>query len=117
MLHRRLGESILAGAGSALLKTAVASLCMALAVWCVLYLSGRLALADRYRDLAGLCAAVPLGAVVYVLAAKLLRTDMLSSLVGVRSARHSIPPSSGATVTPNLSDDLAEIHPVGGDNT
>jgi putative peptidoglycan lipid II flippase len=96
MLHRRLGGSILTGAGSALFKTIVASVCMALVVLCVLYLSRSLPLASRYRDLAGLCTAVPLGAIVYVLAAKLLRTDMLTLLVGVRGARHSIesPPTT-----------------------
>ncbi len=97
MLHRRLGGGILTGVGTALYKTVLASICMALAVLSVLYACrrcGDLPLLRDHGDLVGLCTAVPVGAIAYVLAAKLLRADMLSLLTGVRHAQDSITSSA-----------------------
>lgn len=91
-LHGRLGRGILTDVGPVLVKVAGATVCMAVAVSAVLYLFGRYVnpnLPGRYGELAGLCAAIPLGAFAYVLAAKRLRIDMLSLFIGVR--RGSLP--------------------------
>jgi putative peptidoglycan lipid II flippase len=100
ILHGRLGGGILAGVGPAILKVVAATICMALPVSVVLWLFSRYvnpALFGRYAELAGLCAAVPIGALAYVLAAKRLRIDMLSLLIGAKKDRSSAEPTSIAS--------------------
>jgi putative peptidoglycan lipid II flippase len=82
-LRRRLGGHVLIGVGPALVKTALATLGMALAV-----LGVRRMLAV-YGNLAALCGAVPCGAAVYLLAARFLRIDVLSLVMGTRRAGDS----------------------------
>lgn len=77
-LRRRLGGSILDGLSSALLKTIAATLCMAATVLIAL------ALSKSWADIFKLLLAVPSAAAVYLLAAKLLRIEMLSLLTGSR---------------------------------
>ncbi len=72
ILRRRLGRAVLAGLGAALRDTTLATLCMAAAVLGISHL-----LAERGNALL-LLASVPAGAVVYIMAARLLRIEMLS---------------------------------------
>jgi putative peptidoglycan lipid II flippase len=100
MLRRRLGGGVLADVGGAIFKVAGATVCMALTVSVVLYLSHRYVepvLSNRYGELAGLCAAVPLGTLIYVFAAKRMRIDMLSLLIGVKKLNPSAEPTSVST--------------------
>jgi putative peptidoglycan lipid II flippase len=94
MLHRRLGGGILTGLWPTFSKTVVATIGMSAAVVLVLFLCRTMPLPDRYRDPAALCAALPVGAGIYVLAAKLLRNDMLGLLIGARAGRGSVETAS-----------------------
>jgi len=71
-LRRHLGHGVLAGLGAALRDTTVATLCMAAAVSAVAYLL------DGCGDGLLLLVSVPVGAAAYIVAAKLLRMEMLS---------------------------------------
>jgi len=83
VLRRRLSGSILEGLAMAFVKTAFATLCMAITVVVTLGL---------LRSSAGvfrLLLAVPLGAAAYVLMAKLLHIEMLSLLTGSGAGKKS----------------------------
>ena len=80
-LRRRLGPAVLAEMGRALRDTILATLCMAAAVVGVRYLF------HDYGNGLLLLAAVPTGAVIYLLAAKLLHIEMLSLLWSDRGHR------------------------------
>jgi putative peptidoglycan lipid II flippase len=91
MLHRRLGGGIWAGTGPTLFKTVVASVCMALAA------GGALYLLRRHSSLIGLCTAVPLGTLIYLVATVLLRNDMLSLLIGIKRAQRPLASTSDSS--------------------
>ena len=74
--------TILNGLGSALVKTVAATMCMCAAIAVGLSLSKDLA------DMFKLLLVVPSAAAVYLLAAKLLRIEMLSLLTGPRPKEH-----------------------------
>jgi len=78
VLHRRLGAAILEGFVPGLSKTVLAMLGMSGAVVVALAFSRGL------PDILKLLLAVPSGAVVYLLAAKFLRIEMLSLLTGTK---------------------------------
>jgi len=78
VLYRRLGPDILDGFAPALLKTTAATLCMSGAVVIALAFSKDL------PNIFKLLLAVPSGVVIYLLAAKFLRIEMLSLLTGTR---------------------------------
>jgi putative peptidoglycan lipid II flippase len=78
VLYRRLGPDILDGFAPALLKTTAATLCMYGAVVIALAFSKDL------PNIFKLLLAVPSGVVIYLLAAKFLRIEMLSLLTGTR---------------------------------
>jgi len=73
-LRRRWGNSILDGLAQAFLKTIVATLCMSAAIAVTLWLS------KNYPNSIKLLLVVPAAAAVYLLAAKLLKIEMLSLL-------------------------------------
>jgi len=72
--RRKVAISVLDGFGTALLKTLLATLCMAVTVRVVM------ALTKSYAEIFTLLLAVPAAAAVYLLTAKLLRIEMLSLL-------------------------------------
>jgi putative peptidoglycan lipid II flippase len=76
VLRRRLGSMVLEGLVKALVKTLAATLCMFATVVTLLWLS------KGWADIFKLLLAVPLATVVYLLAAKFLRIEMLSLLMG-----------------------------------
>jgi hypothetical protein len=76
VLRRRFGSVILDGLVRALVKTAAATLCMLATAVIALWLS------RSWADIFKLLLAVPSAAVVYLLAARLLRIEMLSLLLG-----------------------------------
>jgi len=78
VLRRRLGRAVLAGLGTALRDTFVATACMAAVAGGICYL-----LSERGNGLM-LLASVPVGAAVYLAAARLLHIEMLSLLWGAR---------------------------------
>jgi len=78
VFHRRLGRSCLDGFVPALWKTVVATACMSVAVILAAAFSKSL------PDILKLLIAVPLGATVFLLAAKFLRIEMLSLLTGIK---------------------------------
>jgi putative peptidoglycan lipid II flippase len=75
-LRRRLGDSVLEGLVSALLKTIAATLCMSATIAATLWLS------KNFADILKLLLVVPVAATVYLLAAKALNIEMLSLLTG-----------------------------------
>jgi putative peptidoglycan lipid II flippase len=81
LLQRRLGGAVLTGLGRALRDTAVATLCMAAAVW------GVRRLFEGPDSLLLLLTAVAAGATAYLVAARVLRVEMLSLLWGGRTRR------------------------------
>ena len=81
LLQRRLGGAVLTGLGRALRDTAVATLCMAAAVW------GVRRLFEGPDSLLLLLTAVAAGAAAYLVAARVLRVEMLSLLWGGRTRR------------------------------
>ncbi len=84
-LRRRIGSGVLEGLASATGKTIAATLCMYVVALIALTLSKNL------PDVLRLLLVVPLAALVYVLAAKLLRIEMLTLLIGSR--KRNKPPS------------------------
>jgi peptidoglycan biosynthesis protein MviN/MurJ (putative lipid II flippase) len=72
LLRQRLGHAVLAGLGAALLSTTIATVCMAVVVLGISHL-----LAERGDGLL-LLVSVPAGTAVYIVAARLLRIEMLS---------------------------------------
>jgi len=76
VLCRRLGPSVLAGIGSAVAKTAAATLVM----WAVGLTALRLS--KDWADIFKLLLTVPVAAAAFVITAKLLRIEMLSLLTG-----------------------------------
>jgi putative peptidoglycan lipid II flippase len=83
VLRRRLGGAVLMGVGRTLGKTLAATALMSLAGAAVVWLMRGLP-DSRGSNTLRLVAVVPSAAVVYVLAAKLLRLEMLSLLIGRR---------------------------------
>ena len=79
VLRRRLGRSILGELRPALIKTLVATAVMCAAGIVILILMSGLPV-RRFYELLRLAAVVPTAGVVYILAAKLLRIEMLSLL-------------------------------------
>ena len=82
-LRRRLGHSILDGFCATLLKTIVAMALMALVGGGIISIMGNLP-DNRWFNILRLAAVVPSAAAVYLLAAKLLRIEMLSLLTGAK---------------------------------
>ena len=82
-LRRRLGSAVLDGLGQALAKTIVATLFMFITVVAALQLS------KSWANIFKLLLAVPSAAVVYLLAAKFLRIEMLSLLTGPQQEKHT----------------------------
>jgi putative peptidoglycan lipid II flippase len=80
-LRRRLGEGVLQGMVSALIKTVVATIVMGIAGVGILYLCRNLSGSFRF-DVLRLAVVVPSAVVVYTLAAKLLHIEMLSLFTG-----------------------------------
>ncbi len=81
VLRRRLGRSIMDGLSVTLWKTLVATAFMWLAAAAIMTLMKNLP-DGRLFDILRLVAVVPTAAVVYLLAAKFLRVEMLSLLIG-----------------------------------
>jgi putative peptidoglycan lipid II flippase len=81
VLRRRLGSGILEGLTWAAGKTIIATVCMCVVVLIVLAFSR--GLADGFK----LLLTVPLAVVVYILAARILRIEMLSLLMGSRQQK------------------------------
>jgi len=79
VLRRRLGSTVLDGLARASMKTALATLLMLGTVLIALRVS------RSWADILKLLLAVPSAAAVYLLAAKLLRIEMLSLLTGPRT--------------------------------
>lgn len=84
VLRKRLGHSILSGLRLALIKTLIATALMCAAGIVILILMRNLP-AGRFHDLLRLAAVVPTAAIVYIVAAKLLRIEMLSLLTGSKT--------------------------------
>jgi putative peptidoglycan lipid II flippase len=80
-LRRRLGSSILDGMLTTLVKTLIATILMWMAGTCLLYLCRELPGGTGF-DVLRLAVVVPSSAGIYALAAKVLRTEMLSLLAG-----------------------------------
>jgi putative peptidoglycan lipid II flippase len=89
-LRRRLGHSILAGVGSALIKTVAATIIMASVGGGILYLASGLA-DTRLCNVLRLAAVVPAAGLIYMVVAKLLDIEMLSLLTGGSKEQASIP--------------------------
>jgi putative peptidoglycan lipid II flippase len=88
ILRGRLGTGVLADVGPAVIKVAAAAICMAVPAALALFLL------RRFGELTGLCAAVPLGTAAYILAARWLRIDMLSLLIGAKKGPPSPEPTA-----------------------
>jgi len=85
-LHRRLGQSALAGAAGTLVKTLLATLVMVVAGGAVLWLLKSWP-ASRTANVARIGAVVPVAALVYLGAAKALKIESLTLLTGARKRR------------------------------
>ncbi len=83
-LHRKLGTAILHGMVRPIEKTIAATLLMTIAGVAILQLCSHLPLKFRY-DIIRLALLVPATSIVYLLAAKFLRIEMLSLLTGRKS--------------------------------
>jgi putative peptidoglycan lipid II flippase len=81
VLRKRLGSGVLEGLAWAIGKTIIATICMYAVILIVLVFSKDLA------DIFKLLLTVPLAVVVYILAAKFLRIEMLSLLIGSRQQK------------------------------
>ena len=73
-LRRRLGSSVLNQLGTTLIKTIAATLCMSATITITLWIS------KDYPSICKLLLTIPTAAAVFILAAKLLRIEMLSLL-------------------------------------
>jgi len=90
VLRRRLGDSILQGMISAIIKTVVATILMGVVGAGLLYLCRNLPDGSRF-DVLRLAVVVPSAAGVYLLAAKFLHIEMLSLLTGGRQGNSELP--------------------------
>ena len=89
VLRRHLGPDILQGLARAIFQTIAVTICMEAALLAVMYVL------REQSHLARLAVAVPVAAAVYLLAAKLLRLEMLTLLLGPRRK----PAASSTTLT------------------
>jgi putative peptidoglycan lipid II flippase len=87
VLRRRLGDTILNGLLPTLGKTIAATVLMCAVGGGIIFLMSGMPL-DRWSNILRLAAVVPSAAAVYVLAAKLLRIEMLSLLTGRSKPGH-----------------------------
>ena len=90
VLRRRLGDSILQGMVSAVIKTVVATILMGVVGAGLLYLCRNLPDGSRF-DILRLAVVVPSAAGVYLLAAKFLHIEMLSLMAGGRRGNSELP--------------------------
>jgi len=86
LLSQRSDYPILSGFSATLLKTIIATAIMCLVGTTIIYLMGTLP-ANRVFNVLRLAVVVPAAAAVYLLAAKFLRIEMLSLLIGLRSTK------------------------------
>lgn len=89
VLRRRLGGAVLTGVTRTLGRTLVATVLMSAAGAVIMWLMRGLP-ESRWSNVMRLAAVVPTGAVVYALAAKLLRLEMLSLLTGRRDDSNAV---------------------------
>ena len=86
ILHKRLGNSLMEEFAGTLIKTTLACGAMTTTAVLILYLFRDLPEGMRF-DILRIAAVVPTAVAVYLLAAKLLRIEMLSLLTGSKKAR------------------------------
>jgi len=87
VLRRRLGPDILHGLARAIFQTIAVTICMEAALLGVMHIL------RQQSHLARLAVAVPVAAAVYLIAAKILRVEMLTLLLGPRRQPLAPPPT------------------------